>query len=290
MMHHRSTADLLKDPEGLIDHVQRKIGSLGLQPELVDTRATELKNASVVLFLLSLCLDEHRHPEPCVILNKRSSQVRQGGDLCCPGGGISWRRDRFLAKLLSLPGSPMKRWPGRQRCNAAHRALSVLLAAGLREAWEEMRLNPLRFDFFGMLPQQHLVMFDRVIYPLVGWVAPRPLKPNWEVERIVHVPVRKLIDPSRYGRFRPMMVRSSGSGATQPLRYDDFPCFIHDDGQGREMLWGATYRITQSFLKLVFDFIPPDIDHLPLAHRDLDESYLNGSRCQPQSACHTGRA
>jgi 8-oxo-dGTP pyrophosphatase MutT (NUDIX family) len=289
MMRHHSTADLLKDPEGLVEHVLRRVGSSGLNQDLIDTPGTDLKNASVVLFLLSWCPDERGRPEPCVILNKRSPQVRQGGDLCCPGGGVSWPKDCFLAKLLCLPGSPLKRWPWRRRCNGTGRTLTVLLAAGLREAWEEMRLNPLRFDFFGMLPQQHLVMFDRVIYPIVGWAAPQPLRPNWEVARIVHVPLRKLIDPRHYGRFRPMMIHASGIGAVQPLRYNDFPCFIHDDEQGREMLWGATYRITQSFLNLAFDFIPPDTDRLPLAHRNLDETYLNGSQCQPPTACRTGR-
>lgn len=285
-MNKDTTAALLENPAELTERIQRKIGALGLHEELTDTPPAGLKNASVVLFLVSRCVDEQGRPEPCVILNKRSPQVPQGGDLCCPGGGISLRRDAFLARLLYLPGSPLRRWPWRQRRHGGG-ALNVLLAAGLREAWEEMRLNPLRFNFLGMLPQQHLVMFDRVIYPLVGWASPQPLRPNWEVARIVHVPMRKLIDSHCYGRFRPIVAGTSGHGSVRPLRQDDFPCFMHDDENGRELLWGATYRITQSFLNLVFDFTPPDIDRLPLASRRLDESYMNGSRWRPEAACRS---
>ncbi|RJQ75030.1 MAG: CoA pyrophosphatase [Desulfobacteraceae bacterium] len=284
-----STTALLENPRALKERIQRQFGVSGLQDEMIDMPAAELKNASAVLFLLSHCdgrRDDGRGP--CVILNKRSAQVRQGGDLCCPGGGISWRTDRFLAKLLNLPGSPLRRWPWRRRPHVG--ALNVLLAAGLRESWEEMRLNPLRFDFLGLLPQQHLVMFDRVIYPMVGWVSSQQLTPNWEVERIVHVPLRELLDRQRYGRFRPMVAGTPVEGNVQPLRYDDFPCFMHQDEQGMEMLWGATYRITQSFLSLVFDFSPPDTNHLPLAHRHLDDSYLNGSRWHPASAYRNGKA
>jgi hypothetical protein len=281
-------ARLLEDPQSLKDRIQRKVAGLGLHESLIDLPEAEQKNASVVLFVLSLCRGGRNSgpAEPCIILNKRSSQVRQRGDLCCPGGGISWRSDRWLGQILGLPGSPLRRSPWRQREKASPALLNIFLAAGLREAWEEMRLNPLRFSFLGLLPQQQLIMFDRVIYPMVGWGSPQRLTPNWEVERIVRVPLRKLLDPQRYGRFRPLVAApgGNGNGDQQLLRHYDFPCYIHHDESGSEMLWGATYRITQDFLQLVFGFTPPDIEDLPLARRNLDENYLNGSRWNPRSA------
>lgn len=269
---------VLNEPSALRDRIQEKIGKLGPPAGL---SGQNLKNASVVLFVLTQCAGRRSEsrPEPCLILNKRSPQIRQGGDLCCPGGGISWAMDNFLARLLGLLGSPMKRRSargGRQADQANSRVLNLLLAAGLREAWEEMRLNPLHFKFLGVLPEQHLVMFDRVIYPMVGWASPQPLKPNWEVDRIVPIALRRLLDPDHYGRFRPM-VSPSQDDQPQPLRHEDFPCYIHEDNEGREMLWGATFRITLNFLRLVFDFHPPEIENLPLVHRHLDETYLNGS-------------
>ncbi len=238
-----------------------------------------LKRASVVLFVISPCGGVQS--EPCLILNKRSVKVRQAGDLCCPGGGVSWGVDRLLAQLLKVPGTPFRQWDNwplwQKHFGANSRALSLLLATGLREAWEEMRLNPVRFNFLGMLPSQQLVMFDRVIFPIVGSTSYHALKPNWEVERIISIPIRKLLDPNRYGRFRPM-VNTPRNGDAKQLRHVDFPCYIHEDEQGSEMLWGATYRITQAFLESVFGFSPPQETDLPLVRRYLDDRYLNGSR------------
>lgn len=276
---------LLKSPPELQGRIKAKAAGVGLHQSLDALSEQKAKSASVVLFVLSQCHGTHVHGsgEPCLILNKRSTQVRQAGDLCCPGGGVSWRKDRLFGRLLSLPGWPLWRWSARKHGNPLNRMLPILLAAGLREAWEEMHLNPLRFRFLGVLPEQHLVMFDRVIYPIVGWVGPQRLKPNWEVARIVPIALRKLLDPGNYGRFRPM-VTPANSADTQPLRYDAFPCFFHEDDEGREMLWGATYRITQNFLQLVFEFSSPDTDQLPVAQRYLDETYLSGSRWQPRAA------
>lgn len=278
------TETLLNDPETLRAHIEASMGIEALGGGIVGPDPRQLKRNSVVLFVLSTCNAGQGATEPCLILNKRSTRVRQGGDLCCPGGGFSWHTDRLLAHLMSLPGSPLRRWPGwAGRRTARGRALALLLAAGLREAWEEMRLNPLGVTFLGMLPRQHLVMFKRVIYPMVGWASAQPLKPNWEVARIVPIPLRHLLDPERYGRFRPVVAPENGN-RHEPLRHDDFPCFIHQDAHGREMLWGATYRITQSFLARVFGFSPPDMDHLPVVRRELDAAYLNGSRWHPQAA------
>ncbi len=280
---------LLNNPSSLQAWIRDKTAEAGLHHSFNALPEEDAKAASVVLFVLSHCAEATAdgRGQPCLILNKRSAQVRQAGDLCCPGGGVTWPKDRFLGRLLRLPGCPLWRWSrdskGGSPENPTHRTLSILLAAGLREAWEEMHLNPLRFLFLGVLPEQHLVMFKRVIYPIVGWAAPQPLKPNWEVERIVPIPLRNLLDPLHYGRFRPM-VSSATKGDSQPLRYDDFPCFIHEDEHGREMLWGATYRITQFFLQLVFDFEAPPTEHLPVAHRQLDETYLNGSRWQARTS------
>jgi hypothetical protein len=54
---------------------------------------------SAVLFLLTTCPGaKGRGFQPCLLLNKRSQQVLQPGDLCCPGGGVE-KRDRLLSRL-----------------------------------------------------------------------------------------------------------------------------------------------------------------------------------------------
>ena len=70
--------------------------------------------------------------EISVILNKRSRDVLQGGDLCCPGGTINSRLDAYLAKALSLPGSPLSRWPYWALLTAVPRMGDLAGEAGFR--------------------------------------------------------------------------------------------------------------------------------------------------------------
>lgn len=153
------------------------------------------------------------------------------------------------------------------------RGLALLLATALREGWEEMRLNPLKVDFLGPLPVQKLMMFDRQIYPLVGWVAANQrLVPNREVERIVHIPLRRLFDCQHYARYRLRFITGQG----EIRRKEDYPCFIHHGRKGDEILWGATFRLTMDFLNLVFCFELPDLSSSQVIEGLLDETYFNG--------------
>jgi hypothetical protein len=235
---------------------------------------------SAVLFLIGMCRQANDLADtPCLILNKRSLKVKQPGDLCCPGGSIS-PRDALLAKLLYLPGSPLTRWPywrtwQRYRRREAQ-TLAFLLAACLREGLEEMRLNPLGLTFLGPLPSQRLIMFQRVIYPMVCRIGrQKRFIPNWEVEKIVNIPFKDLLNPSLYGRYH-VRIETSREQEIHP-DVKDFPCFIHHSGDGDEVLWGATFRITMVFLDIVFGFKPPDMESLPIVYRSLDKTYLTGN-------------
>ena len=229
--------------------------------------------------------------EISVILNKRSQKVRQAGDLCCPGGTVEERLDPLLAKALTLPGFPLAKWKHwsnlrRQRPEEA-RLLSLHLAAAFRESWEEMRLNPFGTRFLGSLPAQCLVLFKRVIHPVVGWVRHQDhFKLSWEVERVVSIPLRRLMDPSRYGRYGLIVPphlkwRFAGRGDLV------FPCFVLEDADRREVLWGVTYRIVTLLLELVFGFRPPsDLQDLPLVQGTVDDLYVNGAH-QPAADSRT---
>lgn len=235
--------------------------------------------ASVVLFLVGVRRIGGR-PEPCLILNKRSRYVIQPGDLCCPGGGITPKLDQALARLLKLGKTPLTRWAGWNRMIREHsreaETLSVLFATALREGVEEMRLNPLGVRFLGMLPVQSLVLLNRTIFPIVCQLGRQTrFFPNWEVERIVTVPLRSLLEPDRYALYR-VRVRSGKTGRSGS--WVDFPCFVHDGRKGRELLWGATFRMTLDFLFRVFDFRMPDAGTLPVFFGSLDRSYLKGGR------------
>jgi hypothetical protein len=84
------------------------------------------------------------------------------------------------------------------------------------------------------------------------------------------------LDPVNYARYR--ISFSETAAAAAPIRPDrDMPCFRHRHQGQTELLWGATYRIVEQFLKAVFDFIPPAMESLPIIHRRLNRAYLEGA-------------
>jgi 8-oxo-dGTP pyrophosphatase MutT (NUDIX family) len=208
---------------------------------------------------------------PCLILTKRSQRVRQPGDLCYPGGRTHAGLDPLLARLLRLPGTPLTRWPGWRRWRRqppAACALALQLAAALRECAEEMRLAPWGVRLLGPLPHQPLALFQRRIAPLVCWLPrPRRFAPNWEVERVIHLPLAELLQPRRYACYRLFLHLDE----TTPWR--DLPCFVLDQGRQREILWGVSFRITMDLLALLYGFQPPPLEGLPVIRRTLEENY-----------------
>jgi hypothetical protein len=263
-------------PEELILQVRDKLNGDGLADQWRAFTSNSKIRGSAVLFLLTRYqVDENGPCEPCLILNKRSQQVMQPGDLCCPGGGVE-PLDSLLARIIRLPLSPLSKWPRwnhwRIKDRRLRRGLSLLLSTGLREGWEEMRLNPLKVHFLGPLRVQKLIMFERMIYPLACWVPEdQSLRPNWEVERIVIIPLRNLLEPHHYGRFRLSIV----ANGIETQHHEDMPCYIHNDRHGMEVLWGATFRITMDFLQRVYAFELPAMESAPLIRRRLDRTYLD---------------
>ena len=266
---------------GFIDRTIARLYEKNGPRRIFPKNVADSSTTSAVLFLIGMCRQGNNFPDtPCLILNKRSFKVKQPGDLCCPGGSIS-SRDALISKLLYLPGTPLTRWPHWQTWHKRRRReaqnLALLLAACLREGLEEMRLNPLGIKFLGPLPSQKLIMFERVIYPMVCRIGrQKRFIPNWEVEKIVHIPFKDLLNSSFYGRYR-VKIETSPENENHPdIR--DFPCFIYHSGDANEVLWGATFRITMVFLEIVFGFKPPDMESLPTVFRSLDQSYLTGNR------------
>jgi hypothetical protein len=271
--------NLLRQPPELIKHITRRLHALSSRQSVFPSDGIEWQSASAVLFLLGPHPQKDRlSGEPCLILNKRSVEVRQPGDLCCPGGRVSRHLDAGLAPLLKLPILHLSRWPHwphwrKTRPRDAKR-LRLLLATGVRESIEEMRLNPFSLDFLGPLPAQSLVMFQRVIYPMVVWVQrQKRFYPNWEVEKIVYIPLRDLLNPAGYAQYQ---LRFEAQSSTAQV--NTFPCFRHKKENETEVLWGATYRITTVFLDDVFGFVPPDPSSLPEIHGSLSRAYLSAAK------------
>jgi len=233
--------------------------------------------SSAVLCLLSECV-KGKGPETelCFVFNKRSKLVRQAGDLCFPGGGIDHRFDSLVARLLGLPFFPLGRWPYWKQWKAQRKKesdlLALLLTTGLRECFEEMRLNPFRTQFLGPMPPQSLQSFQRFLYPMLVWIRhQKRFYPNREVEKVVAIPLNDLLKPEKYVRFR-MRFESYVNGEES---IQDFPGFFHEDEEGHEVLWGVTYRIVMTILEILFNFVPPDMEDLQVVEGMRDDNYLN---------------
>jgi len=273
---------LLTEPAALQVHIQQITGQHLLAKPFFPEHMDGIRKASAVMFLLGLMpADKGRTPELSLILNKRSQTVTQPGDLCCPGGGISPGLDTFLARTMTLPGLPMWRWSfwrslRSQRFKEAE-ILRVLFFTSLRECFEEMRLNPLGVRFLGPLPIQRLVMFGRVIYPMVGWVSKQQqFKLNWEVEKVVSIPIRELLDPGNYVQYQLELKDPHTKNGRQQVY--NAPSFLHKNNLGNEILWGATCRITLNFLELMFGFEVPTDGSLPVLKGFMDDAYMNNGK------------
>jgi 8-oxo-dGTP pyrophosphatase MutT (NUDIX family) len=274
-----SAKQLLDDPAALRLHVIRTLHKECSREILFKEEPQKGVSSGVMLLLGRRVLENRKDPEICIILNKRSRKVKQSGDLCCPGGTVEATRDHCLAKILTLPGFPLKVWPywADFRRRRPHEALllSLMLATGLRESWEEMRLNPLFVRFLGPLPSQRLLLFHRIIYPMVGWVGfQKWFRRSWEVEEVLWIPLRSLMNRAYYVRYRlyvPPHLERKFNRTTQ-----DLPAFLYTYKNRTELLWGATYRIVANFIRLIFGFRAPELTSLPLIPGVLDEGYIYG--------------
>lgn len=73
------------------------------------------------------------------------------------------------------------------------------IATALREAEEEVGLDPATVDVFGTLPVLWLPPSNFAVTPVLGyWREPKPLHPVslHEVGSIIHQPIRRLLDPA----------------------------------------------------------------------------------------------
>ncbi|MFA7465699.1 MAG: CoA pyrophosphatase [Syntrophales bacterium] len=275
--------EILTRKDLFVDHIVRALGAAPIDfCERIDfiqegnNTADKWKAAGV---LLPLSIPEYGGNEIHLHLIKRSRDVAQGGDLSCPGGLLDLRIDPIFRLLLASRLLPVMRGEAfslaRERGSTGFKNITLFLANALREAWEEVGINPLQVRYLGPLPCRNLILFTRTIFPVAGFIRKnwRP-RTNWEVEKVVAIPVRNLLENGNYALFRVEATDDFGV----PVNSSLFPCFIHRDSDGtEEFLWGATYQIVMTFLKVAFDFDPrPNSDKI--LKKVLRPGYLTGEK------------
>jgi 8-oxo-dGTP pyrophosphatase MutT (NUDIX family) len=219
------------------------------------------------------------HGEYVFLLNKRSKKVLQPGDLCAPGGGIHLFLDSFTQKILQFKLLPGVGGPGlklaRRRGKEVYEKVLFLLGNALRESWEELRLSPFNVEFLGPLPTYSLSSRRWIIFPLVGGVK-RSWQPklSWEVEKIVPIPLAAFFNPQNYAIYSlEVPEKLVAQGIPSPW---EFPCLVHREKGEEEILWGATFKVIQTFFQIVFHFPFPSPDPRRVIRRPLASNYLTG--------------
>jgi 8-oxo-dGTP pyrophosphatase MutT (NUDIX family) len=149
-----------------------------------------------------------REAGPALLLTQRTDHLRDhAGQICFPGGRIE-AGDESAA------------------------------AAALREAEEEIGLDPARVGIIGTLPPYQTVTGFR-IHPVVGWISPPfELRPDpFEVAEVFEVPLHFVLDPENHRRqsYR----RGPLTRGYYVLSY-----------QGR-FIWGATAGILVNFARVL---------------------------------------
>lgn len=151
-------------------------------------------------------------PAPRILLTRRADHLRRhGGQVSFPGGRID----------------PSDLSPE---------------SAALREAWEEVGLDPDLVEIVGRLPQ-HETGTGFLVTPVVGLVpAGTVLRPEAsEVAELLSLPVSVLLDPAQPQRRR--MKPPGGS------EWRDIYVWPHDD----HYIWGATAAILLSLAQRLRD-------------------------------------
>lgn len=215
------------------------------------------------------------HSEYVFQLIKRSDKVSQGGDISCPGGMLNPLFDKVISIFLKaglLPSlhkqiSSVTARKDREEINL----INLFLVTALREAWEEIGLNPFQVSFLGALPCYSLMVAARTIFPLVC-LTPQPFefKLNAEVEKIIEIPVSIFFDSSKYALLDIELPFSNIISNKQ------FPCIMLSDDSGKqEILWGATFTIIMNFLRIISDDTVPVPSSCESIKKILSQNYIS---------------
>jgi 8-oxo-dGTP pyrophosphatase MutT (NUDIX family) len=109
----------------------------------------------------------------------------------------------------------------------------------LREAHEEVNINPAEVTVIGSLSKLHIPPSNFDVYPIIGYTKQRPdFKGNHEVAKLLEVRLSTLTDPTT--RTTKVIQHRLG-------KLVDVPCYYIEG----EIIWGATAMMLGELLTLV---------------------------------------
>ncbi|MDD5722411.1 MAG: hypothetical protein PHY29_01585 [Syntrophales bacterium] len=271
--------------DAIIRHIVERLGTADIDYREYTERDGEIFQAGVLIPLFFTAGQSTDDGQLSFLLSKRSAAVSQSGDLSGPGGKLEPFWDRLLRFFIirgfpSLIRGDARMYAGK-RGKDAFDTITLFLANAARESWEEIRLSPFNLRFLGPLPPRDLRLSTKTIFPVVGLIGKGwGFSPNREVDKLVEIPVDAFYHEENYGLFPVQNLLTITDKAD--IDEEPSPCLIHTDRDGKEeILWGATFGIITSFLSIVFDFTPPEIQPDRIITRPLQPDYLGGTRARP---------
>jgi len=115
--------------------------------------------------------------------------------------------------------------------------------AALREAQEEIGVDPASVEVLGRLTPLHIPVSGFLLHPIVGFTGMRPAfqRAEWEVARIIEAPVSALSDPATIKHeMRSRTFRGEATEVNVP--------YFDIDG---EKVWGATAMVLAEFCAIL---------------------------------------
>lgn len=157
---------------------------------------------------------------------------------------LVYPHDQTVHVALTVRGSGLRNHTGQVSLPGGRvDAGETLEQAALREAQEEIGVDPAIVEILGRLTPLHIPVSGFLLHPIVGFTSVRPAfqRAEWEVARIVEAPLPLLSDPSIVKReMRTRTVKGQTIDVAVP--YYDI------DG---EKVWGATAMVLSEFCAIL---------------------------------------